>query len=112
VEVKWQQFLSALCFESNQPPNCTYDLAALRALPLSTIEAADGDYASLLDVFGRLQASMAIADVLPWTPIVWDDRSGIKRAQMSLARVIGFGLGVPARAGSAACGRQRGTRCR
>jgi para-nitrobenzyl esterase len=70
VEVKWQQFLSALCFESNQPPTCTYDLAALRALPLSTIEAADGDYASLLDVFGRLQAPMAIADVLPWTPIV------------------------------------------
>jgi carboxylesterase type B len=70
VEVKWQQFLSALCFESNQPPTCTYDLAALRALPLSTVEAADGDYASLLDVFGRLQTPMAIADVLPWTPIV------------------------------------------
>jgi para-nitrobenzyl esterase len=112
VEVKWQQFLSALCFETNQPAGCTFDLAALRALPLATVETADGDYTSPLDLFGRLQAPVAIADVLPWTPIVWDDRSGIKRAQMSLARVIGFGLGVPARAGSAACGRQRGTRCR
>ena len=56
IEVKWQQFLSALCFESNQPPTCTFDLAALRALPLATLETADGDYASPLDVFGRLQA--------------------------------------------------------
>ena len=70
LEVKWQQFLSALCFETNQSPTCTFDLAALRALPLATLETADGDYTSPLDVFGRLQAPMALAEVLPWTPII------------------------------------------
>ena len=70
LEVKWQQFLSALCFETNQFPPCTFDLAALRALPLATLETADGDYTSPLDVFGRLQAPMALAEVLPWAPII------------------------------------------
>ena len=70
IEVKWQQFLSALCFETNQFPPCSFDLAALRALPLATLETADGDYTSPLDVFGRLQAPMALAEVLPWTPII------------------------------------------
>ena len=70
IEVKWQQFLAALCFETNQFPPCSFDLAALRALPLATLETADGDYTSPLDVFGRLQAPMALAEVLPWTPII------------------------------------------
>src|SRR5262245_3593825 len=30
VEAKWQQFRLALCFETNQPLNCTFDLPALR----------------------------------------------------------------------------------
>src|SRR5262245_19930359 len=42
VEAKWEGFKSALCFEGNIP-NCALDLAALRALPLSLIETADGD---------------------------------------------------------------------
>ena len=67
VEAKWQEFLGALCFETNQ---CNPDLAALRALPLAVIETVDGDYESALDVIGRLQVPMAIANILPWTPIV------------------------------------------
>ena len=70
VEAKWQAFRLALCFETNQPLDCTYDLAGLRALPLATIEAADGDYNSLTAVLGRLQVPTAIANILPWTPIV------------------------------------------
>jgi carboxylesterase type B len=71
VEAKWQAFLSALCFETNGPPNCTFDLAALRALPLSVIETADGDYTSPTDVLARvLQVPTAIANILPWAPIV------------------------------------------
>jgi carboxylesterase type B len=70
IDVKWQQFLSALCFELNRPANCIPDLATLRAQPLSAIEAADGDYSSVGDLFGHLQVPTAIADVLPWTPIV------------------------------------------
>src|SRR5262245_4143527 len=69
VEAKWEGFKSALCFEGNIP-NCALDLAALRALPLSLIETADGDYQSPTDVFGRLGVPTAIANVLPWTPIV------------------------------------------
>src|SRR5262245_53355247 len=53
VELKWQVFKGALCFEGNIP-NCTFDVAALRALPLALIETADGDYQSPTDVFGRL----------------------------------------------------------
>ena len=67
VEAKWQEFLGALCFETNI---CNPDLAALRALPLSVVETVDGDYTSLTDVIGRLQVPTAIANVLPWTPIV------------------------------------------
>ena len=69
VELKWQEFKGAVCFETNQP-NCTFDLAALRALPLAVIETADGDYETLTDVVGRLQVPTRIANVLPWTPIV------------------------------------------
>src|SRR5215813_1181391 len=67
VEAKWQEFLGALCFETNQ---CNPDLAALRALPLAVIETVDGDYESATDVIGRLQVPTAIANILPWTPIV------------------------------------------
>ena len=67
VEAKWQEFLGALCFETNQ---CNPDLAALRALPLAVIETVDGDYESPTDVIGRLQVPTAIANILPWTPIV------------------------------------------
>jgi carboxylesterase type B len=67
VEAKWQEFLGALCFETNQ---CNPDLAALRALPLAVIETVDGDYESATDVIGRLQVPTAIANLLPWTPIV------------------------------------------
>jgi para-nitrobenzyl esterase len=70
VAAKWDEFRIALCFESNQPLNCTFDVAALRALPLSLVETADGDYTSPTDVFGRLQVPVAIANVLPWAPIV------------------------------------------
>lgn len=70
IALKWDQFRVALCFEANKPLNCTFDVAALRALPLSLIERADGDYTSPTDVVGRLQAPMAIANILPWTPIV------------------------------------------
>ena len=70
IALKWDQFRIALCFESNQPLNCTFDVAALRALPLSLIETADGDYTSPTDVVGRLQAPTAIANILPWAPIV------------------------------------------
>jgi carboxylesterase type B len=69
VEAKWQEFKSAVCFETNQP-TCALDLPALRALPLAVIEAADGDYDSLTAVLGRLQVPTAIANLLPWTPIV------------------------------------------
>ena len=47
IETKWDNFRIALCFETNQPLNCTFDLPALRALPLATLENADGDYTSL-----------------------------------------------------------------
>jgi len=67
VEAKWQEFLGALCFETNQ---CNPDLAALRALPLAVIETVDGDYESATDVIGRLQVPTAIANILPWTPII------------------------------------------
>ena len=70
VEAKWQAFRTALCFETNQPTTCTFDLAALRALPLATIETADGDFNSLTDVLSRIQVPTAIANILPWTPIV------------------------------------------
>jgi para-nitrobenzyl esterase len=70
VEAKWQEFRLALCFEANLPLNCTFDLPALRALPLAVIESADGDYESLTDVVGRLQVPTPIANILPWTPIV------------------------------------------
>jgi carboxylesterase type B len=71
VEAKWQEFQGALCFENNnQPPNCTFDLAALRSLPLDVIERADGDFESLSAVLGRVQVPTAIANLLPWTPIV------------------------------------------
>jgi carboxylesterase type B len=69
VEAKWQQFMGAVCFETNQPV-CAFDLPALRAVPLAVIERADGDYESLLDVIGRLQVPTPIANALPWTPIV------------------------------------------
>ena len=65
VEVKWQQFLRPCASRPTSPPTCTFDLAALRALPLATIETADGDYTSPLDVFGRLQAPTAIAKCCP-----------------------------------------------
>src|SRR5262245_10120306 len=61
VEAKWQEFRDALCFEGNFP-SCTFDLAALRALPLSLIETADGDYESPSDVFGRLTVPTPIAN--------------------------------------------------
>ena len=70
VEAKWVAFRDALCLEANLPPNCTFDLAGLQALPLATIEAADGDFDSLSAVLGRLQVPTAIANILPWTPIV------------------------------------------
>lgn len=70
LDVKWTQFESALCFESNQAPGCIPDIATLRAQPLALIETADGDYSSFSDLFGRLQVPSAIADVLPWTPII------------------------------------------
>ena len=70
IESKWNNFRIALCFETNQPLNCTFDLPALRALPLATLENADGDYTSLTNITGRLQVPSAIANVLPWTPIV------------------------------------------
>ena len=70
VEAKWQEFRGALCFETNQPGTCTFDLAALRALPLAVIESADGDYESAIDVLGRVGVPTAIANILPWTPIV------------------------------------------
>jgi len=70
VEAKWQAFRVALCFETNQPLNCSFDLAALRALPLAVIETADGDYESPTDVFARLSVPTPIANILPWTPIV------------------------------------------
>jgi carboxylesterase type B len=70
VEAKWQSFRVALCFESNQPLNCTFDLAALRALPLALVETADGDYESATDVFARISVPTPIANILPWTPIV------------------------------------------
>jgi para-nitrobenzyl esterase len=69
VEAKWAQFMGALCFESN-PPSCTFDLPALRAVPLATIEAADADYTSATNVIGRLQVPVPIANALPWSPIV------------------------------------------
>src|SRR5499426_3525064 len=53
VEAKWQAFRGALCFETNAPLNCTFTLAALRAVPLSVIETADGDYTSPTDVLAR-----------------------------------------------------------
>ena len=59
-----------MCFETNQPLSCTFDLPALRALPLATLENADGDYTSLTNITGRLQVPSAIANVLPWTPII------------------------------------------
>jgi carboxylesterase type B len=70
VEAKWQGFRSALCFEANLPANCTFDLAELRGLSLDLIEKADGDYDSLTAVLGRLQVPTAIANILPWTPII------------------------------------------
>ena len=71
VEAKWNGFRDALCLELNPaPPSCSFDLAALRAIPLATIEAADGDYDSLSAVLGRIQVPTAIANILPWTPIV------------------------------------------
>jgi carboxylesterase type B len=69
VEAKWQGFKSALCFEGNIP-DCAFDAAALRALPLALIETADGDYESPTDVFGRLGVPGAIANILPWAPII------------------------------------------
>jgi carboxylesterase type B len=69
IEAKWQEFKSAVCFETNQP-SCTFDLPALRAVPLAVIERADGDYDSLTAILGRLQVSTAVANILPWTPIV------------------------------------------
>ena len=70
VEAKWQEFRVAVCFEANLPLNCTFDLPALRALPLAVIERADGDYESPTAVIGRLEVPRAIANILPWTPIV------------------------------------------
>ena len=70
IEVKWQAVPVGLVLRDQPAPTCTFDLAALRALPLATLETADGDYDSPPDVLGRLQAPMAIANVLPWTPIV------------------------------------------
>jgi para-nitrobenzyl esterase len=70
VEAKWQQFRVGLCFETGRPLDCTFDLVALRAQPLAAIENADGDYQSPLNVFGRLQVPTAVANILPWTPIV------------------------------------------
>jgi carboxylesterase type B len=71
VEAKWQALREALCFETNGPLNCTFTLAALRAIPLSVIETADGDYTSPTDVLARvLGVPTAIANVLPWAPIV------------------------------------------
>jgi len=71
VEAKWQAFRDALCFETNAPLNCTFTLAALRAVPLSVIETADGDYTSPTDVLARvLQVPTAIANFLPWAPII------------------------------------------
>jgi para-nitrobenzyl esterase len=69
VEAKWAQFMGALCFEGNVSP-CTFDVPALRALPLSLIEAADADYTSAIDVLGRIDVPAPIANALPWTPIV------------------------------------------
>lgn len=70
VEAKWQAFRGALCTATGQPADCSFDLAALRALPLATIATADGDYDTLSAVLARLQAPAAIANLLPWTPII------------------------------------------
>jgi para-nitrobenzyl esterase len=70
VEAKWAEFHDALCFETNQPSGCPFDVAALRALPLATLETADGDFESAFDVIGRLQVPTPIANALPWSPIV------------------------------------------
>ena len=70
VEAKWQSFRVALCFETNQPLDCTFDVDSLRALPLAVVETADGDYDSPSNVFGRLSVPTPIANLLPWTPIV------------------------------------------
>src|SRR5262245_51926087 len=71
VEAKWQAFRDAVCFENNGPPDCVFTLAALRAVPLSVIETADGDYTSPTDVLARaLRVPTAIANLLPWAPIV------------------------------------------
>src|SRR5215471_12280387 len=71
VEAKWQAFRGALCFETNAPLDCTFTVAQLRAVPLSIVETADGDYTSPTDVLARvLQVPTAIANLLPWAPIV------------------------------------------
>src|SRR5215831_11171577 len=71
VEAKWQAFRDALCFETNKPANCTFTVAEMRAVPLSVIETADGDYTSPTDVLARvLQVPTAIANLLPWAPII------------------------------------------
>ena len=70
VDAKWQSFRVALCFETNQPLDCTFDVDSLRALPLAVVETADGDYDSPSNVFGRLSVPTPIANLLPWTPIV------------------------------------------
>src|SRR5262245_9308829 len=71
VEAKWQAFRDALCFETNKSANCTFTVAEMRAVPLSVIETADGDYTSPTDVLARvLQVPTAIANLLPWAPII------------------------------------------
>src|SRR5262249_20774497 len=71
VEAKWQAFRGALCFETNQPLDCNFTVAQLRAVPLSIVETADGDYTSPSDVLARgLGVPTLIANLLPWAPII------------------------------------------
>lgn len=70
IEAKWDAFQKALCTATGQPTTCTFTLQQLQAVPLAAIETADGDFNSLQSVLARLQVPSAIANVLPWTPIV------------------------------------------
>lgn len=70
IEAKWQAFRASLCTALSQPTSCTLDLPALRALPLATIQAAEGTYNTLGNILTRLQVPTPLANLLPWTPIV------------------------------------------
>ena len=70
VEARWQAFRKALCAASGLPDGCSFDLAGLQALPLDVIESADGVYSSLAGILDRVLVPNAIANILPWTPII------------------------------------------